>query len=105
MLGSDWTPAKLIAMQPLKKKKSFFNCKINVRTGFLDPKNMGKDTKIEFLPQILSYGVLNILLIWLRRPFFIFCSYDRKVAKGCWSGTFPIFVHMICQVNDVKYDM
>ena len=37
----------------LKKKKSFFSCKINVRTGFLDPENMGKDTKIDFLSQIL----------------------------------------------------
>ena len=44
-------PGKFIAMQPLKK--SFFSSKIDVRTGFLDPENMGKDTKIDFLSQIL----------------------------------------------------
>ena len=36
-----------------KKRKCFFNCKINVRTDFLDPKNMGKGTKIDFLSHIL----------------------------------------------------
>ena len=45
-------PGKLIAMQSLKNK-CFFNYKINVRTGFLDPENMSKGTKIDFLSQIL----------------------------------------------------
>ena len=39
-----------LAHEPLnktkKKPKSFFNCKINVRTGFLYPKNVSKDTTI-----------------------------------------------------------
>ena len=26
-------------------------------------------------------------------------------AQGCWSSTFLILVHMVCQVNDVKYDI
>ena len=57
------------------KKKSVFNCKINVRTGFRDPEHMGKDTKIDFLSQILqklwgieylahSAQVAIFLLIW-----------------------------------------
>ena len=33
--------------------KSFLNSKINVRTGFLDPESMGKDTNIDFVSQIL----------------------------------------------------
>ena len=55
VLGSDRIgPQQIIAMQPLNKKfKSFFNCKLNVRTSFLDSENMGKDTKTDFLPQIL----------------------------------------------------
>ena len=36
-----------------KKKERFFNSKLNVRTGFLDPENMGKGPKIDFLSQIL----------------------------------------------------
>ena len=35
-------------------KISFFNCKINVRTGFPDPENMGRDTQIDFLSQIVK---------------------------------------------------
>ena len=41
-------------MQPLIKKfKWFFNYKLNVKTGFLDSENMGKDTNSDFLSQIL----------------------------------------------------
>ena len=41
-------------MQPLVKKfKCFVNYKFNVKTGFLNPENMGKDTKSDFLSQIL----------------------------------------------------
>ena len=47
-------PRQIIAMQPLIKKfKCFFNYKLNVKTGFLDPENTGKDTKSDFLSQIL----------------------------------------------------
>ena len=51
------SPGKLITMQPFKRK-CFFNCKINARTGFLDPENMGKGTQIDFLSQILTLKVL-----------------------------------------------
>ena len=41
-------------MQPLIKKfKCVFNYKLNVKTGILDPENMGKETKSDFLSQIL----------------------------------------------------
>ena len=47
-------PRQIIAMQPLiKKLKCFFNYKSNVKTGFLDPENMGKDTKSDFPSQII----------------------------------------------------
>ena len=36
---------------------------------------------------------------------YMFCIDGGKVAQGRWNGTFLICVHMICQVNDVKYDM
>ena len=48
-------PWQIIAMQPLIKIfKCFFNYKLNVQTGFLDPESMGKDTKSDFLSQIVS---------------------------------------------------
>ena len=67
---------------------------------------MGKDTKINFLSQILRklWGIEYLAHV-ASMDFFIFCVYDRKVAQGCWRGTFLILVHMTCQVNDVKYDM
>ena len=91
-------PRQIIAMQPLIKEfKCFFNYKLNVKTGFLDPENMGKDTKSDFLSQISCSFDSD--------SHFMFCLYDRKVAQGCWSGTFLILIHMICQVNNVKFDM
>ena len=70
-------PRQIITMQPINKKfKCFFNNKLNVRTGFLDPENMGKDTKTDFLSQILRklWGIeylahlaqmpFHFLLIW-----------------------------------------
>ena len=92
-------------MQPFKKKKRFFNYTINVRTGFLDPKNMSKGTKIDFLSQILSklWGIEY--LAHLAQTAILSFAYMAKVAQGCWSGIFLILIHMIYQVNDVKYDM
>ena len=55
-------PLQIIAMQPLIKKfECFFNYKLNVKTGFLYPENMGKDTKSDFLSQILRtlWGIEN----------------------------------------------
>ena len=97
---------------------------------------MGKDTKIDFLSQILRMdGWMNGVLghfyalsrlnwagdnlgqilrkLWgmeylahlAQTTHYIFCIDGGKVAQGCWNGTFLIRVHMICQVNDVKYDM
>ena len=45
-----------LAQRLLKKIKIkiIFSCKINERTGVLDPENLGKDTKIDFLSQILK---------------------------------------------------
>ena len=74
-------PGKLIVMQPLKK--SFFNCKLNVRTGFLDPQNMGKETKIDFLSQILKklWGIEY--LAYLAQTTILFFAYmPEKLLKG-----------------------
>ena len=47
-------PRQIIAMQPLSKYLNvFFNYKLNVKPGFYDLENMGKDTKSDFLSQIL----------------------------------------------------
>ena len=64
--------------------------------------SMGKDTKIDFLSQILRklWGI-KYLAHLAQTDIFFFCVYGRKVAQGCWSGTFLILIHMICQVNDV----
>ena len=74
--------------------------------GFCDPENMSKDTKIDFLSQILRklWGI-EYLAHLAQTAILLFCLYDRKVAQGCWGGTFLTLVHMTCQVNDVKYDM
>ena len=58
---------------------------------------MGKDIKIDFLSQILRklWGI-EYLAHLAQTDIFGFCIYDRKVAQGCWSGTFLILVHMIC---------
>ena len=67
---------------------------------------MGKDTKIDFLSQILRklWGI-EYLAHLAQTDIFFFAYMTEKLLKGCWSGTFLILVHMICQVNDVKYDM
>ena len=79
---------------------------LQLKTGFLDPENMGKDTKSDFLSQILRklWGI-EYPCSFVSDGHFIFCLYDRNVAQGCWSGTFLILIHMICQVNNVKFDM
>ena len=69
-------------MQPVKTK-SFFNCKINVSTGFLDPENMGKDTKIDVLSQILRklWGIEY--LAHLAHMAILFSAYmTEKLLKG-----------------------
>ena len=80
-VGVRSDPGKLIALQ---LQKSFFNCKINVRTGFLDPKNMGKGITIDFLSQILRklWGI-EYLAHLAQNVISFFCIYDRKVAQGC----------------------
>ena len=59
-------------LQPHNKKfKCFFNYKLTVRTGLVDPENIGKDIKTDFLSQILKklWGMESLLLVWLTRPF------------------------------------
>ena len=77
-------PQQIIAMQPLNKKfKCFFNYKSNVRTGFLDPENMGKDTKTDFLSQILRtlWGIEYLAhLAHLALSFFAYMI--EKLFKG-----------------------
>ena len=94
-------------MQPLNKKfKCFFSYKSNVRTGFLDPEKMGKDTKSDFLSQILRklWGVEY--LAHLAQTAILFFAYmTEKLRKSAGVALFLILIHMICQVNDVKFDM
>ena len=80
-------PRQIIAMQPLNKKfKCFFNYKLNVRTvrtGFLDPGNMGKNTKSDFLSQILRklWGIEYLThLAQTAISFFAFMT--EKLLKG-----------------------
>ena len=50
-----------------------YNPKVNVIISFPGPNNMGKDTKIDFLLQILrKLWVFKILLTFLRRPILFF---------------------------------
>ena len=78
-VGVRLDPGNLIALQKLKKKKKkIFNCKINVRTGFLDPENMGKDTKIDFLSQILRKLLGIEYLAHLAQTTIIFLRRWRK---------------------------
>ena len=67
---------------------------------------MGKDTKTDFLLQILRklWGI-EYLAHLAQTAIIFFCVDVGKVAQGCWNGTFLICVHMICQVHDVKYDV
>ena len=71
-------------MQPFYKKfKCFFNYKLNVRTGSLDPKIMGKDTKTDFLSQILRklWGIEY--LAHLAQTAILFFAYmTEKLLKG-----------------------
>ena len=53
MLGSNRTPANNCNATIIKKFKCFLNYKLNVKPGFYDLENMGKDTKSDFLSQIL----------------------------------------------------
>ena len=94
-------------MQPLIKKfKCFFNYKVNVKTGFLDPENMGKDTKSDFPSQILRklWGI-EYLAHSDQTAISFFAYLTEKLLKGAGVGTFLILIHMICHVNNVKFDM
>ena len=77
-------------MQPLIKKfKCFFNYKLNVNTGFRDPENMGKDTKPDFLSQILRklWGIEY--LTHLAQMAISFVAYmTEKLLKGAGMALF-----------------
>ena len=77
-------------MQPLNKEvKSFFNYKLNVRTGFLDPESMGKDTKSDFLSQ-LSRKLLGIefLAHLAQTAISLFAYMTEKLLKGAGVALF-----------------
>ena len=77
-------PRQIIAMQPLIKKfKCFFNYKLNVKTCFLDPENMGKDTKSDFLSQILRklWGI-EYLAHLAQTAISFFAYMTEKLLKG-----------------------
>ena len=66
-----------------QKFKCCFNYKLNVKTSFLDPENMGKDTKSDFLSQILRklWGIEY--LARLAQTAISFFAYMReKLLKG-----------------------
>ena len=72
------------------------NCNaINVRTGFLDPANMGKDTKIAFLSQILRklWGV-EYLAHLAKTAILLFAYMTEKLLKGA-----GVVEWHICQVQ------
>ena len=71
-------------MQQLNKKfKCFISYKSNVRTGFLDPENMGKDTKSDFLSQILwkLWGV-EYLAHFAQTAILFFAYMTEKLLKS-----------------------
>ena len=69
--------------------KSFFNFKINVRIGFLDPENMGKDTKTDFLSQILRKLWDIEYLAHLPQTALLFIAYmTEKLLKGAGVALF-----------------
>ena len=61
----------------------FLNCKIYVRTGFLDSENMGKGTKTDFLSQILRtlWGIEYLVHLALTAILF-FADTTEKLLKG-----------------------
>ena len=77
-------PQQIIAMQPLIKKFNFFyNYKLNVETDFLDLENMGKDTKSDFLSQILRKLWGTEYLAHLAQTAISFFAYmTDKLLKG-----------------------
>ena len=100
-------PQQIVAMQQLNKKiKCFFNYKLNARTGFLDPENMGKDTKTDFLSQILRKLLgIEYLAHLAQKAISLFAYMTEKLLKSAGVALLLILVHMICHVNDVKYDI
>ena len=77
-------------MQPLNNKFTcFFNYKLNVRTGFLDPENMGKDTNSDFLSQILGmlWGI-EYLAHLAQTAISIFAYMTEKLLKSAGVALF-----------------
>ena len=77
-------------MQPLIKNfKCFFIHKLNVNTGFLDPENMGKDTKSDFLSQILRklWGI-EYLAHLAQTDISFFAYMTEKLLKGAGVALF-----------------
>ena len=84
-------------MQPLNKKvKCFFNYKLIVITGFLDPENMGKDTKIDFLSQILRklWGI-EYLAYFAQTAILFFAYMTEKLLNA----TRPLCLYLCLHVK------
>ena len=66
-----------------------FQLQINVKTGFLDPKNMGKDTKSDFLSQILRklWGI-EYLAHLAQMAISCFAYMTEKLLKGAGVALF-----------------
>ena len=64
------------------KKEKVLQLQISVRTGFLNPENMGKDTKIEFLSQIYrKLWVIKHLAHLAQTAILIFAYMTEKYLK------------------------
>ena len=67
----------------------FFQLQINVKTFFLEPENMGEDTKFDFLSQILRklWGIEY--LAYLAQTAISFFAYmTEKLLKGAGVALF-----------------
>ena len=87
VLGSNRT--QQINCNAATLKKSFFNWKINVRTGILDPVNMGKDTKTDFLSQLLRTLLgIEYLAHLAHMTISCFAYMTEKLLKGAGVALF-----------------
>ena len=67
---------------------------------------MGKDTKSDFLSQILRklWGIEHLGHL-AQTAIFFFAYMTEKLLSCVGAAFFLILLHIICHVNDIKYDM
>ena len=83
-------PWQIIAMQLLIKNfKCFVNYKLNVKPGFLDRENMGKNTKSHFLSPILRklWGIEYVAHL-AQAAISFFAYMTEKLLKGAGVALF-----------------